>query len=109
MRYWFLLLAAALSGGSAAAQTYPSQPIRLVVPFTPGTGMDIIARQVAPRLTERLGQPVVVENRLGASGNVGADFVARSAPDGHTIMVSANTLVIATHVYQQAPFAPRAD
>jgi tripartite-type tricarboxylate transporter receptor subunit TctC len=103
------LLAAALLSGTAAAQTYPSQPIRFVVPFTPGTGMDIIARQVGPRLTERLGQPVVVENRPGASGNIGADIVAKAAPDGHTIMVGANTLVIAAHLYQQVPFNPLAD
>src|SRR5262245_50945637 len=104
-----LLLAVGLLAAFADAQAYPTQPIRFVVPFTPGTGMDIIARQVAPRLTERLGQPVVVENRPGASGNVGADFVARSAPDGHTIMVGANTLVIAAHVYQQVPFDPLTD
>jgi tripartite-type tricarboxylate transporter receptor subunit TctC len=109
MRYLFLLAAAALLGGPAAAQTYPSQPIRFVVPFTPGTGMDIIARQVGPRLTERLGQPVVVENRPGASGNIGADIVAKAAPDGYTIMVGANTLVISPHLYQQVPFDPLTD
>ena len=109
MRYMFMLLAGVLLGGPAAAQTYPSQPIRFIVPFTPGTGMDIIARQVGPRLTERLGQPVVVENRPGASGNIGADIVAKAAPDGHTIMVGANTLVIAAHLYQQVPFNPLVD
>lgn len=109
MRYSFALLAAALLSGAAAAQAYPSQPIRFIVPFTPGTGMDIIARQVGPRLTERLGQPVVVENRPGASGNIGAEIVARAAPDGYTIMVGANTLVIAAHLYQQVPFNPLAD
>jgi len=109
MRYLFVLLAGVLLGGSASAQTYPSQPIRFVVPFTPGTGMDIIARQVGPKLTERLGQPVVVENRPGASGNIGADIVAKAAPDGHTIMVGANTLVIAAHLYQQVPFNPLTD
>jgi tripartite-type tricarboxylate transporter receptor subunit TctC len=71
--------------------------------------MDIIARQVGPRLTERLGQPVVVENRPGASGNIGADIVAKSAPDGHTIMVGANTLVIAAHLYPQVSFNPLTD
>jgi len=109
MRCLFVLLSAVLMAGSASAQTYPTQPIRFVVPFTPGTGMDIIARQVGPRLTERLGQPVVVENRPGASGNIGADIVARSAPDGHTVMVGANTLVIAAHLYQQVPFNPLTD
>jgi tripartite-type tricarboxylate transporter receptor subunit TctC len=109
MRFSFLLIAAALFSGPAAAQGYPSQPIKFVVPFTPGTGMDIIARQVGPRLTERLGQPVVVENRPGASGNIGAEIVARAAPDGYTIMVGANTLVIAAHLYRQVPFDPLTD
>ncbi len=106
-----LLLATTLlfGGGSALAQTYPTQPIKFIVPFTPGTGMDIIARQVGPRLTERLGQPVLVENRPGASGNIGAEAVARSAPDGHTIMVGANTLVIAAHLYKSVPFDPLKD
>jgi tripartite-type tricarboxylate transporter receptor subunit TctC len=108
MRYLLLLLVSVLASG-AAAQTYPSQPIKFVVPFTPGTGMDIIARQVGPRLTERLGQPVVVENRPGASGNIGADMVAKAAPDGHTIMVGANTLVIAAHLYKQVPYDPLVD
>jgi len=109
MRYVLVLVAAAFLSSTAAAQTYPSQPIRFVVPFTPGTGMDIIARQVGPKLTERLGQPVVVENRPGASGNIGADIVAKAAPDGYTIMVGANTLVIAAHLYQQVPFNPLTD
>jgi tripartite-type tricarboxylate transporter receptor subunit TctC len=104
-----LLLPALLLAGSAIAQTYPSQPIKFIVPFTPGTGMDIIARQVAPRLTERLGQPVLVENRPGASGNIGAEAVAKAAPDGHTIMVGANTLVIAAHLYKSVPFHPLTD
>ena len=95
--------------GSAVAQTYPSQPIRFIVPFTPGTGMDIIARHVGPKLTERLGQPVIVENRPGASGNIGAEAVAKSAPDGHTIMVGANTLVIAANLYKDVPFNPLKD
>jgi tripartite-type tricarboxylate transporter receptor subunit TctC len=109
MRFSFVLIAAALFSGPAAAQGYPSQPIKFVVPFTPGTGMDIIARQVGLRLTERLGQPVVVENRPGASGNIGAEIVARAAPDGYTIMVGANTLVIAAHLYRQVPFDPLTD
>src|SRR5262245_59736592 len=104
-----LLLAVVLLAASAVARAYPTQPVRLLVPFTPGTGMDIIARQVAPKLTERLGQPVVVENRPGASGNIGAELVARAAPDGHTLMVGANTLVIAAQVQQKVGFDPLAD
>ena len=67
---------------ASLAQTWPTQPIKIIVPFTPGTGMDTIARAVAPRLSERLGQPVVVQNNAGASGNIGADMVAKSSPDG---------------------------
>jgi len=105
----FFLLAALLLGGAASAQPYASQPIKFIVPFTPGTGMDIIARQVSPKLSERMGQPVLVENRPGASGNIGAEAVAKAAPDGYTIMVSANTLVMAVHLYKTVPFDPLSD
>jgi len=108
-----LLLAGLALCGSAAAQptsqNFPSQPIKFIVPFTPGTGMDIIARHVGPKLTERLGEPVVVENRPGASGNIGAEAVAKAAPDGHTLMVGANTLVIASNLYKNVPFDPLRD
>jgi tripartite-type tricarboxylate transporter receptor subunit TctC len=89
---------------SALAQNYPSQPIKVVVPFTPGTGMDNIARIAGRKLSERLGQPVVVENRPGASGNIGADVVAKSAADGHTLMVTANTMLMAASMYKNVPF-----
>jgi tripartite-type tricarboxylate transporter receptor subunit TctC len=94
----------ALTGGPALAQNYPSQPIKFIVPYTPGTGMDTIARVVGPRLSTRLGQPVVVENRAGASGNIGADLVARSPADGHTLMVSANTMLMAASIYKSVPY-----
>jgi tripartite-type tricarboxylate transporter receptor subunit TctC len=93
----------------AIAQTFPSQPVKLVVPFTPGTGMDTIARTVGPRLAERLGQPVVVENRPGASGNIGTEQVAKSPADGHTVLVSANTMLIAAHLYRNVPYDPMTD
>ena len=91
------------------AQSYPVRPLRVVVPFTPGTGMDIIARNVGPKLSERVGQPVVVDNRPGASGNLGAELVARSAPDGYTMMVSGNPLVTSPHLYRNVPFKPLDD
>lgn len=90
----------------APAQTWPSQPIKIVVPFTPGTGMDTIARVVAPRLSERLGQAVVVQNMPGASGNIGADAVAKSAADGNTLLMGANTMLIASQLYKNVSFNP---
>ncbi len=94
---------------TAFAQSYPSQPIKIIVPFTPGTGMDTIARAVAPRLGERLGQTVVVQNMPGASGNIGADNVAKAAADGHTLLMGANTMLMATQLVKNAPFNPVSD
>jgi len=94
------------SAGLAAAQ---DGPLRLIVPFTPGTGIDLIARTVGPRLSERLKRPVVVENRAGASGNIGTEAVVRAAPDGSTLLVSVNTLVMNRSLYPQMPFDPLRD
>ncbi len=95
--------------GAVLAQSYPAQPIKIVVPFTPGTGMDTIARTVGPRLSEKLGQPVVVVNTPGASGNIGADQVAKSAADGYTILMGANTMLMASQLYKNVPFHPLND
>ena len=83
--------------------------IKIIVPFTPGTGMDTIARTIQPRLAERTGQTVVVQNTPGASGNIGADFVAKSAPDGTTLLMGANTMLIASQLYKNTPFHPVKD
>lgn len=99
---------AALACG-ALAQVYPSRPIRMIVPFTPGTGMDIIARTVGPRLSERLGQPVIIDNRPGASGNLGAEMVAKATPDGHTMMVSGSPLITSAYLYRDVPYKPLND
>jgi tripartite-type tricarboxylate transporter receptor subunit TctC len=87
-------LAAALFSLATMAQPFPSRPVTLVVPFSPGTGIDILARVIGPPLAEKWGQPVVVENKPGASGNIGTDFVAKSAPDGYTLLVTVNTFAI---------------
>ena len=93
---------------SAFAQT-SNAPIKIIVPFTPGTGMDTIARTVQAQLAEKMGQSVVVQNMPGASGNIGADFVAKAAPDGNTILMGANTMLIASQLYKNASFNPTKD
>ncbi len=98
------LLAAALvmaaCSPAALAQSVAAQaPLKLIVPFTPGTGIDLIARTLGPKLSQRLNRPVVVENRVGASGNIGTEAVVRAAPDGATLLVSVNTLVMNRGLY----------
>jgi tripartite-type tricarboxylate transporter receptor subunit TctC len=99
----------AFSLGAAAQSAYPAQTLKIIVPFTPGTGMDTIARVVAPRLSERLGQPVVVQNQPGASGNIGAEAVAKSNPDGYTVLMGANTMLMASQMYKNVGFDPVKD
>lgn len=111
-RQWIALtaaLCACVSFGVSAQGSYPNQTLKIIVPFTPGTGMDTIARVVAPRLSERLGQPVVVQNQPGASGNIGADAVAKSAPDGYTVLMGANTMLMASQMYKNVAFDPVKD
>jgi tripartite-type tricarboxylate transporter receptor subunit TctC len=105
----FFGLMGALVVLTAQAQTWPAQQLRIVVPFTPGTGMDTIARAVAPRLSERLGQPVIVQNLAGASGNIGADMVAKANADGYTVLMGANTMLMASQLYKNVPFDPVKD
>jgi tripartite-type tricarboxylate transporter receptor subunit TctC len=92
---------------STQAQT--NAPVKIIVPFTAGTGMDTIARTVQPRLAEKLGVPVVVQNMPGASGNIGADFVAKANADGNTILMGANTMLMASQLYKNVPFNPVKD
>ena len=102
--------AAAALPGIARAQAFPSRPIRFVVPFPPGGSLDVSARAVADKMTVLLGQTVVVENRPGAGGNVGVDLVAKSAPDGHTIVMGAlSTHAVNPHLYAKMPFEPLRD
>jgi tripartite-type tricarboxylate transporter receptor subunit TctC len=102
-------LLAALVLHDAAAQ-YPSRPIHLLVPFPPGGGPDLVGRILAPKLSEALGQPVVVENRVGSNGNIAGDLVAKSPADGYTLLVGNDSLfVINAHLYKQMPFDPLKD
>ena len=105
------VLLSAICGTSSAQVTSSGSntPIKIIVPFTPGTGMDTIARTIQPRLAERTGQTVLVQNMPGASGNIGADFVAKSAPDGTTLLMGANTMLIASQLYKNTPFNPIKD
>lgn len=98
--------AAALATLPALAQKFPDKPIRLVVPFAVGGGTDILARDLAPRLAESIGQPVIVENKGGAGGNIGAEAVAKAAPDGYTVLFGSNSLSINAGLYQKLPFDP---
>jgi tripartite-type tricarboxylate transporter receptor subunit TctC len=105
-----LVLLASVVFGAVHAQTYPSKPIRLIVPYAAGGTSDILARQLGPKLSEAWGQPIVIENKTGANGNVGADFVAKSAPDGYTLLLTdVGGLVISASVYPQLPFNPSKD
>src|SRR2546423_15353733 len=103
-------LLACFAFAACQAQTYPSKPVRLVGPYAAGGTSDILARQLGPKLSETWSQPVVVENRTGANGNVGADFVAKSAPDGYTLLITdLGGLAISASVYSQLPFNPSKD
>jgi tripartite-type tricarboxylate transporter receptor subunit TctC len=93
----------------ANAQNYPVKPVRLVVPSSPGGGTDITARIIAPKLTERLGQQVIVENRAGAGTMIGTEAVAKSAPDGYTLLMGLSTLAINPAMYKKVPFDPVRD
>ena len=92
-----------------AQQAWPAKPLRLVVGFAPGGNVDITARTLSPVLSEQLGQPILVENRAGAGGNVGAEVVARSTPDGYTLLLGASSLAVNVSLYASLPFDPLKD
>ena len=102
-----LLPLAALAPRAARAQgRIPDGPVTIIVPYTPGTGPDILGRLIAAPLGSRFGQPVVVDNRPGASGNIGTQFVARAAPDGRTLMLQPNTFIMNPSLFRQVPYDP---
>lgn len=99
-----------LAALAAQAQSYPNRPVRILVHVPPGGAPDISARVLGEKLGEALGQPVVVENRTGSNGNIAGELVARSAPDGHTLLLCADSqIVINPHVYKNMPFDPMKD
>jgi tripartite-type tricarboxylate transporter receptor subunit TctC len=93
----------------AWTQTYPERPVRLVVPFPPGGSVDVVARALTPKLSERMGQQVVIENRSGASGIIGTEVVAHAKPDGYTLLINTIPFVTNTYLYKQLPYDPFAD
>ena len=99
-----LLVLIGLIGSSAWSQGFPSKPIRIIVPFSAGGGNDVFGRKIAQKLQERLGQPVVVENKTGASGIIGAEFVAKSPADGYTLLAAQQALVLLPLVFKSVPF-----
>lgn len=100
----------ALTAPAALAQSFPSKPVRMVVPFPPGNASDVAARALADKLGQRIGQPVIVENKAGAAGAVGAEFVAKAPPDGHTLMItSLSPIVISPHIAKTLPYDPLKD
>jgi tripartite-type tricarboxylate transporter receptor subunit TctC len=96
----------AVPGARAAQDTYPVRPIQIIVPYTPGTGADILSRILGPRMAERLNVPVVTENRSGATGNIGADIVAHAPPDGYTLLFTATSFGINPALSAHLPFDP---
>ena len=96
-------------GGSALAQAFPTKPIRFVAAFPAGGPSDIVARAMAKRMSEVLGQPVIVDNRTGAGGNIGAEAVAKAPPDGYTVLLGGSYVIIAPALYLKPPFDPIRD
>src|ERR1700761_9664091 len=114
MRSRFALLRAVLIclcwSGAAPAETYPSRPIHIVVPFPAGGSNDVVARFLGMKLSDITGQSVIVDNRAGANGNIGAEYVARSAPDGYTLLLTApGPLAVNQALYAHLPFDPAKD
>jgi tripartite-type tricarboxylate transporter receptor subunit TctC len=100
---------AALTASSALAQGYPNRPLRMIVPFPAGGGVDTMARILAQKMSDVVKQPVLVEHKPGAGGNVGTDFVVKSAPDGYTMLLNVNGIAISPSLYSKLPFDPLKD
>lgn len=104
MRFFWAFVVAIVFPSEVLSQAYPSRPIRMVVPLSPGGFADVPTRMLLPRLSSALGRQVIVENKPGAGGTIGADAVAKSAPDGHTLLIAATPHVISAHLYRSLPY-----
>jgi tripartite-type tricarboxylate transporter receptor subunit TctC len=109
VRFTLGLLLLSIAAATRAQQTYPAKPIRFIVPFAPGAGTDFVARLVGKKLAEGLGQQVIVENRTGASGTIGTDFVAKSAPDGYTLLLGFLGPLTLNPNFEKLPYDPQRD
>jgi tripartite-type tricarboxylate transporter receptor subunit TctC len=109
VKYLIAALAAALCAQAVHAQSYPSRPVRMVVAFPPGGSTDLAARTLGDKLAAALGQPVIVDNKPGASGNIGAEFVARAAPDGHTLLMAATSFATSPAFFPKLGWDPVKD
>ena len=103
------LLILGVAAGEAQSQSWPSKPVRMVVPVAAGGGIDAVARGFGQKFSEAWKQPVIVENRPGAGGTIGADLVAKSAPDGHTLLVNSSSQAVSANLYSKLPFDPVKD
>src|SRR5688572_23653444 len=99
-------LALTLASAPATAQGYPSRPVKLVVPFAPGGFTDVVARILGQKLSQSMGQQFIVENKAGAGSTIGSDFVAKSPPDGYTLLMVSSTHVISPWIYKSLPYDP---
>ena len=107
---FFLLLLASFTQAQNVETNYPSKPIRIIIPQSSGSATDTLIRLIAPKLTEQLGQALILENKLGAGGIIGADYVAKSAPDGYTLLIGATSwITIAPHVYSKLSYDAQKD
>src|SRR5262245_746791 len=109
-RAWILALCALLAGGAAAQAPYPSKPVRVVLGFAPGSIQDVLVRLVGDRMGTNMGQTMVIENRVGAGGRIGAEAGAKAPPDGYTIVLgSAGTHVLGVYLVKALPYDPVKD
>ena len=109
LRVVLAFVLASLSAGDRIAQTYPNRPIRVLVPFAAGGAVDTLARLVGQKLSESIGQPVIIENRPGAGGNLASDVLAKSPPDGYTVLQTVNGIAISPSLYKTLPFDSNKD
>jgi len=107
MRFALLLLAMLAAGSTVAQTTYPSRAVSIIVPFSPGTGIDILARTLGERFNARWSVPVVVDNRPGASGNIGAESATQAAADGYTLLMTATSFATNVALAQRLPYDPQ--